>query len=214
MKITKNIFLMVVAAFYCGILPAEAAHPALKVQPVKANRAQKCVEYYTINGQFYCSNKAVATKPALKSALANEVNQFSFDGRAWKLDWWNQNPKQPMLEYVLTSETVDTWTEMVTSQFFPGLQSKLSPQQFMQLMMAEMVKRGFQPTVKIISQSPSSILFEWKLENQPTENQDELQSIIADPKGLHVIHYASRPTMASDRRTSWIKILSHATPKY
>ena len=209
----NRILLLAISILCWNILPVEAANQSLKVQSVKASNTQKCVEFYTINNQFYCANEATVSKPSLQAALANESNKFSFDGREWKLDWWNQNTKQPMLEYVLKSETVDTWTEMVTSQFFPGLQSKLSPSQFMNITIEELTKRGFQPKVKIISQTPRSVLFEWQIENQPVENQYELQKIIAEPHGLHLIHYASRPTVTQDRRTTWEKILSQATPK-
>jgi hypothetical protein len=211
--VTSRILLLAISILFWNVLPVEAANQSLQVQPVKASNGQKCTEFYTINNQFYCANKAVASKPSLQAALANESNKFSFDGREWKLDWWNQNAKQPMLEYVLKSETVDNWTEMVTSQFFPGLQSKFSPSQFMSITIEELTKRGFQPKVRIISQSPQSVLFEWQIVNHPVENQYELQKIVAEPHGLHLIHYASRPTVTQERRTAWEKILSQATPK-
>lgn len=210
---SKKVLMSVAFTLMLGILPANAAKQPLSVKPVNAKSTQKCVEFYTINGQFYCANKSVSVKPSLRGALLSENNKFSFDGRAWNLDWWNQDTTRPMLEYVLKPETVNNWTEMVTSQFFPGLQSKLSPSQLMAITIEELHKRGFNPKVNLISQSAQSVLFEWKIENHPSENQYELQRIISEPKGLHLLHYASRPVVNEDKRVAWVKILSKATPK-
>ncbi len=186
---------------------------AAVLQPANAKNTQRCVQYFEINGQSYCTNQASAKTPDLKGALDREKNTFGFDGRHWRLGWWNQQASQPMLEYVVGSETVEGWTELVTSQFFPDLQKRLTPGQFMTVAMEEMVKQGFQPKLHIIAKSPESILYEWNIDNHPVENQHELQRIFVGPNGLHVLHYCSRPTMTEEHRAVWLKILSQAKVK-
>jgi len=184
-----------------------------QIQPSTASNSKKCIQYFEINGKSYCSNQAIAPSPSMKEAVDKEHNSFTFDGRKWKLGWWNEDAQKPMLEYSLASETPNTWTELVTSQFFPGLQNKITPEQFMKLMLGETLKRGFQAKAKVYAQNPHSILYEWRVDNHPVENQDELIRIMSNSQGLYVLHYASRPTMSDDRRKAWLTILAKAHPK-
>ena len=203
-----SILNVIMMAIYTPSLTLAAA-----LRPANAKNPQQCVQYFEINGQTYCTNQASAETPDLKGALGTEKNVVGFDGRHWRLGWWNQQSSQPMLEYVVGSETVDNWKELVTSQFFPDLQKRLTPEQFMTAMMEEMVKRGFQAKLHIIAKSQDSILYEWKIDNTPAENQHELQRIFVGPNGLHVLHYCSRPTMTEEHRAVWLKILSQVKVK-
>lgn len=80
-------------------------------------------------------------------------------------------------------------------------------------MTAVLKQKGFQPKLTVISKSPQSVLFEWQIVNHPTQSQDEPQRVIQTGKGLHVIHYASRPTMSAEHRKSSIRILTQAQAK-
>lgn len=58
---------------------------------------------------------------------AEDLNPV-FDKRQWVLGWSknNKTSKDIFEEYVLRGETVDNWSELVTIQFFNGLNTKVN----------------------------------------------------------------------------------------
>lgn len=171
---------------------------------------QPCVEYFVQNGKLVCHTGMTQVLPDLKPALQALPIAPVLDGRAWRLNWWNQQPNQPMMEYGLPNEKVGAWTELITTQFFPGLQQKFTPQRFMELMMGEMIQQGFKPTINVISNKPTDLTYEFIVTGTPAENQHELQRIWTNDKGMYVMHYASRPAMSKEHRTQWIDLLNKA----
>jgi hypothetical protein len=186
--------------------------PAQAGQPVRSDNEKRCVEYFIQNGVLSCNDSITQTPPDLEPALKALPIAPVFDGRSWRLNWWNQKPERPMLEYGLPHEPVGHWSELVTTEFFPGLQAKLSPQQLMSIMISELRKRGFQPQIHVLSSKPGDVIYEFIITNTPAENQHEIQRIWSSANGLYVIHYASRPTMSKERRQQWIDLLSKAKP--
>lgn len=187
-----------------------AAPKAGEVREVSAKNPEKCVEYYIINGKNYCSSKALAPAPNLQGAAAHERVKVRFDDRVWRLAWWNQDPRQPTFEYTVGNEKVQNWTELVTTQYFPGLQQKLSPAKLMNMTLANMQQRGFRPTFKILALTSTDVLFEWQI-NDPKHHEHELQRIIQTGTGLYVLHYAAKPTITPPRRQAWVQLLQKAT---
>jgi hypothetical protein len=204
---TRLILVVTLCLYLLGnLLPAQAG------QPVRSDDEKRCVEYFIQNGKLSCNDTITQTPPDLKPALKALPIAPVFDGRSWHLNWWNQKPEQPMMEYGLNNEPVGTWSELVTTQFFPGLQAKLSPQQFMSIMLNELRKRGFQPQTRVLSNKPNDVIYEFIITNTPAENQHEIQRIWGSANGLYVIHYASRPTMSDERHQQWFDLLSKAKP--
>ncbi len=210
----KNWFLALLVLQGFGLLSLTVqAAPKPPIEPVKPGHSQACVDYFTLNQKMYCSEKPLAPIPELASAQKHEPLNLHFDNRKWRLGWWNEKAGQPMLEYVLNAETVHTWTELVTSQYFPGLQTHMTPKALMGFMLGELRKQGYQPQVNVIEESANNVLYEWALTGTGHDDQAELQRIFQDKTGLYVLHYASRPQINAERRKVWIQLLSKATAK-
>jgi hypothetical protein len=198
--------LLVLCCLLGGALPAVAG------QAISPKNPQRCVEYYVQDGKEACNTHVTQVSPDLRAALPVLPIAPVFDGRHWKLNWWNQQTDRPMMEYGLNDEPVGAWTELVTTQFYPGLQRKATPQQFMSLMIDEMRRQGFQPQVNIISSTPGALIYEFIITGKPSEDQHEIQRIWSSANGMYVIHYASRPTMSEASRKQWIGLLAKAKP--
>lgn len=184
------------------------------LRPANAPSNQQCVEYYTQpDGSIFCSEQALQKTTVSPNDLKYERLSLRFDGRPWQAGFWNQQPQSPVWEYVVNGESVKNWNELVSTHFFPGLQTKATAEQFMQLNISQFRQQGLNPTINIIRQSPQDVLYEWTLTNAGTENQDELQRIFTTNEGIYMVRYTSRPTMSVKNRLIWTKLLLETTPK-
>lgn len=114
-----------------------------------------------------------------------------FDGRPWKLGW-SQNERGVVIEeYVLDGETVENWSELVTIQFFPGLNKKTNPDVFEA--MQKMNLSYICPTIKWESlyQSQDERIWKWSISGSPgQEDQSEIARLKRTDEGFHLWHYA------------------------
>lgn len=138
-----------------------------------------------------------------------ESVELHFDNRLWEVGYRAQNEKQGLIEYVLKGETVESWTELVSLQFFSGLQAKTTPEEFIVFTKRTIEERC--PTVKwnVIRTSDTDALFEWEATNSPKiADQHEICRIIIGAEGVHIIHYATKKTpLPLDKRIEWIALL-------
>ena len=64
------------------------------------------------------------------TAYAAERANPEFDHRHWQLGWSRNNGEAIFEEYVLEGETVENWSELITIQFYPGLEKQTNPDIF------------------------------------------------------------------------------------
>ncbi len=175
---------------------------------------EKCVEYYTYKGDAYCSTKAFDAQPVDPHILNDETQHIVFDHRPWKAAWGKKSGDQIMIEYVPMGDDINHWHELVTSQFFPGLENDITPKQFSEIFLQELKKSGFNPIVTYYENTPQQVIFEFRIDQPTNQIQDELQKITKGENGLYVLHYAIKQLdMGKERRDKWIQNFKASTIK-
>ena len=147
------------------------------------------------------------------TSYAAEKVKIVFDGRQWELGW--SAPKnlaaseETTDEYVLHGESVESWTELVTVQFFPGLQKNVSQEVYITGMKVHFLKACPGLVWKDVRVSEKDSMYEWTVANCGGVNdQSEIARVVRTGRGVHVWHYAIKKSpMPSDRQTEWIKNL-------
>lgn len=146
------------------------------------------------------------------AARAQETVQAAFDDREWKLGFenYNQEKKAMIKEFVPEGQTVDTWDELVTLQFFEGLQNKITVAQFLQKMQAGIQNACPGVNWRILSSKDNEAVYQWSIrgcKGQP--DQTEIARVFAGHEGMHVWHYAVKdPDLAPQKKKEWIDRLN------
>jgi hypothetical protein len=203
----KTIFL---AAIFLNI---SAINPSDLIKVTHENE-QSCVEYYNYQGEMYCSTKALAPQavdPAIKSY---ETQHIVFDHRPWEAAWGKKTDDIQIVEYVPMGENINHWHELVTSQFFQGIQDKVTPKEFADGFINRLKNLGFNPTITFISETPTTVIFEFQIGSPQSQIQDELQKITKGKDGIYVLHYViKKQDMGPEARKLWVRNLSGSTIK-
>jgi hypothetical protein len=136
---------------------------------------------------------------------------FNFDSRPWKLGHQEANNQGSLREYVLEGETVEAWSELVTSMFVSGNDAVKD--------VFKRVKRLLSqdcPSLRltVIEDSSTNVLFEWQHKGcRGYPPQHELKRIAQGRGGILSLSYVAKTAELSDeRRNSWISILRTAAP--
>lgn len=174
----------------------------------------KCVEYYTMQGEMYCSTKALSVNPVTPNIKQYELLKIQFDDRPWQLAWGKKDAEITTVEYVPQGENINQWNELITSQAFPGLQNKVTLKQFAELFIQRLKNLGYAPIVTVIEDNKNQYLFEFRIEKPESQIQDELQMITKDKNNLYVLHYTiKKADMGEKEREKWTSNLKATTIK-
>lgn len=197
-----------------SLLFSQISHAALdpdSLIKVNSDTKEKCVEYYNYDGEMYCSTTPQSSKPADPVVKDYEKLKITFDDRPWKIGWGEKNDIIQTVEYVTGDDTVDNWHELITSQFLPGAQNKVTPKEWALNAIQQIKDMGFNPVVKFIKDTPDQVIYEWRIVEPAAHQQDELQMITKDDNGLYVLHYVvKKPDMGEEERSKWIKNLENS----
>jgi hypothetical protein len=195
-------------------LIAHAAIDTSNLIKADSQMKQPCVEYYRYQGAMYCSTKPLSKNPVDPNLKNYETQTIVFDDRPWQPVWGQKKDSIVTVEYIPMGDDINNWNELVTSQFFPGLQNKLSPEQFAALSIKGMKESGFDPVIKVIQNSKDTYIFEFQIKSPPAQQQDEIQKISVGLDGLYVLHYVIKKTdMDNKNRDVWISNLSKSGMK-
>jgi hypothetical protein len=176
---------------------------------------QNCVEYYSYQSALYCSTKPLSKESIDPDIINHETQNIVFDDRPWQAVWGKTTDNQTIIEYVPKGDDINNWSELVTSDFFSGLQNKLSSaKEFADIQIENLKKMGFNPIVNVIENTKDSYLFEFRIESPAEQAQDEIQKITVGKDGVYVLHYAiKKKDMGKKNRDLWITNLSKSTIK-
>lgn len=173
-----------------------------------------CVEYYNYQGSLYCSTKHLNGKPIDPTIKDTETQTIVFDDRPWQAAWGQNKDSLTTIEYVPMGENIDQWNELVTSQFFAGLQNKISPQEFAAIEIKNLHDSGFKPIINTIANTQDNYIFEFRIKSPTNQIQDEIQKITRGQNGIYVLHYVIKVSdMGKKNRDLWISNLSKSTIK-
>ena len=146
------------------------------------------------------------------AVLAGETVQAVFDERQWKLGLENFNPEKKAVikEYVPDGQTVEAWNELITLQFFEGLQNKVSVAHFL-----EEVQGGLRiacPSVQwsTVSEAEKEAVYRWSIQGCSGQlDQTEITRVVAGQEGMHIWHYAAKdPKLPLGKQKEWIDRLN------
>lgn len=187
--------------------------PATLAKVTASNRTQ-CVEYYIYKGSLYCSATAHSEQPIDPNLLQQEKMNIVFDNRPWQAAWGKKSEDVRMLEYVPGGENINDWHELITSQFFPGLQEKVTAKQFAELFIQDLQRAGFKPIVQFLEEKNNLVIFEFRLAEPANQIQDEIQKVTTDNKGLYSLHYVIKNAdMGPKNREKWLHNLQNSSIK-
>ena len=132
-----------------------------------------------------------------------------FDDRPWKLGWSGNKGDMVFEEYVLDGETVENWSELVTIQFFPGLDEQTNPDIF-----EGSQKRDLSlvcPSIQWESlyQSGNERIWKWSIKGcQGQPDQSEIARLLKSDEGFHIWHYAIKKSpMPPEQEKVWLEKL-------
>ncbi len=139
---------------------------------------------------------------------------FGLDNKEWDLGWQNKTDTTRIVEFIPKGQAVENWKELVTLQFYPGLQS-YAPGDYLSAFLGHLQSTDSQVTSKIISTSADDALAEWHILNSnKNPNQFEVDRVVKGTEGLHMIHYAIKTSnWSDDERTKWLNFLCSAKLK-
>ena len=138
---------------------------------------------------------------------------FHFDNRSWKLGWQGPDPKNQLFnEYVISGETVENWTELVTIQMLPGVQKTIDAKSFAMEAISELGKKfGSEFSGTAYSNEDSAdILVQWQVEGLGKNNGYEIARYFPGKNSLIIIHYASKSPISDQHRDAWVELLQAA----
>lgn len=201
----------VVSVLFFLLSQTHAAIDVNALVKVSASNSAKCIEYYRYQNALYCSTTVQDTKPKDPHLKEYETLSIAFDQRPWKMAWGKKTDVVTTLEYIPADDDINQWQELVTSQFFPGLQNKITPTEFARFMIQQLKEAGYSADTKIIKDTADQAILEFSIKTPANQQQNELQMITRDKNGLYVLHYVVKKVdMGKDERMKWLKILENA----
>lgn len=210
----KNGFFWFLTSLGIAALPslALADIPQDKLIKVTKDANVKCVEYYHYKGELYCSTEAISKQPADAEIVKYEKFNVQFDNRKWQLAWGKKTDSLTTVEYVPSGDDINHWHELVTSQFFPSLQEKVTPKEFADVMINHLKEAGYTPIITFIKDTPDQVIYEFRIESPENQIQDELQMINKGKDGIYVLHYViKKKDMGKNNRDLWVNNLSQSS---
>jgi hypothetical protein len=172
------------------------------------------------HGHVHYSDKAPQNEPAEQLELdapnimrsqSDELWNFEFDGREWALGHKAANQNSSIREYVLVGQSVEDWTELVTSQY---MRTALSIEQYYDKFWRENpdcpsleASKARETTETIIFQGKHGACGGY----EPGEFIQRLSGIDG---GILILTFAQKGQLTSENRSNWTRILSEANTKY
>lgn len=191
---------------------AQAAINPKDLTKVTGDTNIKCVEYYQYKGEMYCSTKALSNKEIDPKIRSYEKQILVFDDRPWQAAWGKQTEDSTTVEYIPAGDDIDNWHELITSQFFEGIPENVSPKDFADTVIKQMQDAGYSPNVTFIEESPTQVIFEFKISEPQSQAQDEIQKITKGKDGFYVLHYVIKKSdMGQEQRDTWLKRIKESS---
>ncbi|KTC78241.1 hypothetical protein [Legionella brunensis] len=198
--------------FFLEVVEAETLDLKKLVKVTRDNNP-KCVLYFYYKNDLYCITTTSNAEKPDPQIIGYEKQKIIFDDRAWRAAWGQKTDNIVTVEYVPGNDDIDNWRELITSQFAPGIQDKLTPLQFSEGIIDSLKKSGFKPEVSYFEKSPSRVIFEFRITEPKNMVQDELQMITKGKDGLYILHYVIKEAdMGNACRNKWLQNLRNSHP--
>jgi len=136
---------------------------------------------------------------------------FEGDERVWDIGYNAGDQVQRVTEFVRPGQTVENWTELVTSQTFNKAFDLVSVEDQIAAHRKDLVARCPGSTVEVIRQTPDGVIYESNLVNcEQGADEHSLVRILDGTYNRFFVHYAVRgaATMTPERRAEWLEKLT------
>ncbi len=172
------------------------------------------------HGHVHYSDKAPMSEPAGKLELdvlnimrsqRDEFWNFEFDGREWALGHQAAIQNSSIREYLLVGQSVEDWTELVTSQY---MRTELSVEQYYDQFWRENPDCPSLEASKI-SETTDTIIFQGKHGTCGGYEPGEfIQRISGIDGGIIVLIFAQKEQLTEENRSNWTRFLTQASAKH
>lgn len=135
--------------------------------------------------------------------------ELAFDNRDWTVGYSQESDGQGITEFVLPGQTVESWNELVTAQYFTNRNE--TPEAYVNVF--EQMLRTKCPGVdfSIVTSSPGDIEAEWSGDCAPYMTQHEIMRVFKSGNMIYRIAYTvTSAELSSGVRTVWLDLLKSA----
>src|SRR5262249_31112217 len=139
------------------------------------------------------SLSGLLAQSAEKPQEAPEVWNLRFDSRQWHLGYQESSATMSIREYVLPGETVEAWSELVTSLLVK--REDVSVQTVFESFKGQLLQDCPAAKISTIEQSDTNILYEWQHQGcKGFPPQHEIKRITRGPGGILILSYVAKTT--------------------
>ena len=138
---------------------------------------------------------------------------FTFDGRIWEIgnQWENIEEKQKVIEYVLNGESVENWSELVTSSQVV-LSGQVTLDNYIETIQSMLSKDC--PSLKwdILKRDGNNVILEWRHKGcHGFPPQDNISRITKVGNNIYMLSYVMKTEeLSNDKREKWFSVIENA----
>lgn len=171
-------------------------------------------KYLIVISFFVFPASSWAAEP-IQFELQGDKLEIPTDGRTWNEAVRNEGATKGSVEYVLPDEKVDNWSELVTINYFLGLEGEDLITRFISFTKDGLYKQCADVKWEELEKKQDSVVYTWTAQNcKGWSDQTEVARAVKSAQGLYVLHYASKKVpMPADKRAVWVKLFTKATIK-
>lgn len=132
------------------------------------------------------------------------------DGRTWSEGFRNDTGSKGIIEYVLPGEKVDNWSELVTINYFQGLEQNGIIERFLGFTKDGLHKQCADVKWEDLGKKDDGAIYAWTAKNcKGWSDQSEIARVINGTKGLYVVHYATKKVpVPQEKRAAWYSLFN------
>lgn len=133
------------------------------------------------------------------------------DGRKWKMGYNAKNDQISIVEYVLENESIENWSELVTTQ--SSVNIKISLEEFFDAFIKQLKESvpGSKVNARIISRGPNNLFGEWWIHDDSKDDQHEWFQLFKEGDTIAILRYTTKNlNNLEGKRKVWEHILGTA----
>ena len=135
--------------------------------------------------------------------------ELAFDNRDWSLGYSQEADGQGIAEFVLPGQTVESWTELVTAQYFTNQEE--NAETYVNVFEQMLKKTCPNAEFTIVESAPGNIEAEWFGDCAPYMTQHEVMRVFKDGNTIYRLAYTvTAADISSGVRTVWLDLLKAA----
>lgn len=160
---------------------------------------------------FFPLTASLNASLATLDATSPIVFSTQSDGRTWKLGYNAKNDQMTLIEYVVETESLENWSELVS--VMATWPSELTLEQYFEAFIANLKKIIPGSTIHshIIDRGSNTLLAEWWLNDSSPNSQHEWIQLLKDQSTIYTLRYTTKNLSTVEaKRPIWEKILKEA----